>query len=83
MLYLSDNLAYIPYTVVDEPLFVIHQIDIMVSVSGSNLLQSFKEVNILMLKKKPFFSAQQFKKLSQTILFNLKKVWYWLKFLDT
>ena len=50
MLYLSDNLAYIPYTVVDEPLFVIHQIDIMVSVSGSNLLQSFKEVNILMLK---------------------------------
>ena len=65
MLYLSDNLAYIPYTVVDEPLFVIHQIDIMVSVSGSNLLQSFKEVNILMLKKQTFFSAQQLKKLSE------------------
>lgn len=43
MLYLADNLAYIPYTVLDEPLFVIHNIDIMVSVSGSNLLQSFKE----------------------------------------
>merc|ERR1719336_1640168 len=43
MLYLADNLAYIPYTVVDEPLFVIHHIDIMISVSGSNLLQTFKE----------------------------------------
>ena len=45
MLYLADNLAYIPYTVVDEPLFVIHHIDIMISVSGSNLLQTFKEVS--------------------------------------
>lgn len=43
MLYLADNLAYIPYTVLDEPLFVIHSIDIMVSVSGSNVLQTFKE----------------------------------------
>ncbi len=44
MLYLADNLAYIPYTVLDEPLYVIHQIDIMISVAGSNLLQTFKEV---------------------------------------
>ena len=44
MLYLADNLAYIPYTVLDEPLFVIHHIDIQISVSGSNLLQAFKEV---------------------------------------
>eukprot|EP00090_Calanus_glacialis_P019633 TRINITY_DN3012_c0_g1_i1.p1 TRINITY_DN3012_c0_g1~~TRINITY_DN3012_c0_g1_i1.p1 ORF type:complete len:2150 (+),score=766.00 TRINITY_DN3012_c0_g1_i1:196-6645(+) len=43
MLYLADNLAYIPYTVVDEPLFLIHHIDIMVSVIGSNVLQSIKE----------------------------------------
>lgn len=43
MLYLADNLAYIPFTVLDEPLFVIHSIDIMVSVSGSNVLQAFKE----------------------------------------
>jgi hypothetical protein len=27
-------------------LYVIHQIDIMISVSGSNLLQAFKEVII-------------------------------------
>jgi cohesin loading factor subunit SCC2 len=47
MLYLADNLAYIPYTVLDEPLFVIHHIDIQISVSGSNLLQTFKEVYLI------------------------------------
>ena len=45
MLYLADNLAYVPFTVVDEPLYVIHRIDIMISVSGSSLLQTFKEVS--------------------------------------
>ena len=50
MLYLADNLAYIPYTVLDEPLFVIHHIDIQISVSGSNLLQTFKEVCQAFLK---------------------------------
>jgi cohesin loading factor subunit SCC2 len=29
--------------VIDEPLFLIHHIDIMVSVTGSNLLQGFRE----------------------------------------
>jgi cohesin loading factor subunit SCC2 len=43
MLYLSDNLAYFPYQVQDEPLFIIHHIDIMISVSGTNLVQSFRE----------------------------------------
>merc|ERR1719427_1518634 len=43
MLYLADNLAYIPYTVIDEPLFLIHHIDIMVSCIGTNILQSIKE----------------------------------------
>ena len=43
MLYLADNLAYIPYTVIDEPLFLIHHIDIMVSVVGAGILQSIKE----------------------------------------
>lgn len=41
--YIADNLAYFPYVTQDEPLFIINQIDIIVSVSGSNLLQSFKE----------------------------------------
>lgn len=49
MLYLADNLAYFPYAVQDEPLFLIHQIDLSVSVSGTNLLKSFSDG----LKKKP------------------------------
>jgi cohesin loading factor subunit SCC2 len=44
MLYISDNLAYFPYQLLDEPLYLIHQIDIILSVTGINLLQSFKEV---------------------------------------
>lgn len=36
-------MAYFPYQAQDEPLFLIHHIDIMISVSGSNLLQTFKE----------------------------------------
>lgn len=43
MIYLADNLAYFPYTVQDEPLYLMHQIDLMITVSGTSLLQSFKE----------------------------------------
>lgn len=43
MLYLADNLGYFPYQVQDEPLFIIHHIDIIISTSGSNLLQAFRE----------------------------------------
>ncbi|KAG8180025.1 hypothetical protein JTE90_026629 [Oedothorax gibbosus] len=43
LLYIADNIAYFPYMVQDEPLFIMHQLDIMLSVSGSNLLQSFRE----------------------------------------
>lgn len=43
MLYLADNLAYFSYQLQDEPLFIIHNIDIIISVSGENLRQSFKE----------------------------------------
>ncbi|XP_052774333.1 nipped-B-like protein A isoform X2 [Mya arenaria] len=42
-LYIADNLAFFLYQTQDEPLFIIHHIDILVSVSGSNLLQSFRE----------------------------------------
>ena len=51
LIYMADNLAYFPYTIQDEPLYIIHQIDILVSVSGSNLMQSFQEVN---LQSEPF-----------------------------
>lgn len=43
MLYLADNLAYFPYMVQDEPLYIIHQIDLFVTCTGTNLLQTFRE----------------------------------------
>ncbi|KAK3884098.1 hypothetical protein Pcinc_011609 [Petrolisthes cinctipes] len=43
LLFIADNLAYFPYQVLDEPLFIIHHIDIMISVTGSNLLQAFRD----------------------------------------
>uniref|UniRef100_A0AAR2LL27 Nipped-B protein n=1 Tax=Pygocentrus nattereri TaxID=42514 RepID=A0AAR2LL27_PYGNA len=45
LLFVADNLAYFPYQTQEEPLFIMHHIDIMLSVSGSNLLQTFKEVH--------------------------------------
>ncbi|GFS10541.1 nipped-B-like protein [Elysia marginata] len=41
--FIADNLAYFAYQTQDEPLFIIHQTDIIVSVTGSNLLQTFRE----------------------------------------
>uniref|UniRef100_A0A671PY36 Nipped-B protein n=1 Tax=Sinocyclocheilus anshuiensis TaxID=1608454 RepID=A0A671PY36_9TELE len=43
LLFIADNLAYFPYQSQEEPLFIMHHIDITLSVSGSNLLQTFKE----------------------------------------
>lgn len=43
MIYLADNLAYFPYTIQDEPLYIIHQIDLLITVAGTTLLQTFKE----------------------------------------
>lgn len=58
MLYLADNLAYIPYTVVDEPLFLIHHIDIMVSVVGAGILQVVKESLQLPVEYEVFFNPE-------------------------
>lgn len=43
MVYLADNLAYFPYTMQEEPLYIIHQIDLLITVAGTSLLQTFKE----------------------------------------
>ncbi|KAH9374129.1 hypothetical protein HPB48_005398 [Haemaphysalis longicornis] len=43
LLYVADNIVYFPYQVQDEPLFVMHHIDVLLSVTGSNLLQTFRE----------------------------------------
>lgn len=45
LLFVADSLACFPYQTQEEPLFIMHHIDITLSVSGSNLLQSFKEVS--------------------------------------
>ncbi|TKS84457.1 Nipped-B-like protein [Collichthys lucidus] len=56
LLFIADNLACFPYQTQEEPLFIMHHVDITLSVSGSNLLQSFKES----LRKEP---VQQEKKM--------------------
>ncbi|XP_028966987.1 nipped-B-like protein [Galendromus occidentalis] len=49
LLYMADNIVYFPYLVQDEPLFVMHNIDIHLSVTGSGLLQNFRD----QLRQKP------------------------------
>lgn len=46
LLYIADNLAHFPYSIHEEPLFVIYHIDTILSVAGANMLQSFKEVRL-------------------------------------
>ncbi|XP_066507181.1 nipped-B-like protein B isoform X2 [Hoplias malabaricus] len=60
LLFIADNLAYFPYQTQEEPLFIMHHIDITLSVSGSNLLQSFKES--LLKEPRPREKQQQKKK---------------------
>lgn len=43
-LFVADNLAYFPYQVQDEPLYLVEQIDLVVSVNGSTQLQLFREL---------------------------------------
>jgi cohesin loading factor subunit SCC2 len=44
LVFLCDNMAYFAYQQQDEPLFVIRQIDVTVSVSGSHVLDGFNEI---------------------------------------
>jgi len=50
LVFVADNLAYFPYHTLDEPLHLISQIEVYVSVSGSNVLQGFKEVRCIFNK---------------------------------
>ncbi|XP_076010235.1 nipped-B-like protein B isoform X5 [Genypterus blacodes] len=58
LLFIGDNLACFPYQSQEEPLFIMHHIDITLSVSGSNLLQTFKEL----LLKEPRRKEKKVKK---------------------
>lgn len=68
MLYLSDNLAYYPYAVQDEPLYIIHQIDVVVTVTGTNLLSNFRE-GLKQIQPENPEEQRKFKKISLKILF--------------
>ncbi|XP_050842834.1 nipped-B-like protein isoform X6 [Serinus canaria] len=59
LLYIADNLACFPYQTQEEPLFIMHHIDITLSVSGSNLLQSFKESMVKNKKKERKPSSEE------------------------
>ncbi|XP_072714761.1 nipped-B-like protein isoform X5 [Ciconia boyciana] len=59
LLYIADNLACFPYQTQEEPLFIMHHIDITLSVSGSNLLQSFKESMVKDKKKERKPSSEE------------------------
>lgn len=39
--FVADNLAMFPYQVMDEPLYVIRQIESIVSISGQNIINNF------------------------------------------
>ena len=43
MLYIADNLAYFPYNTIEEPLFVLHEMDMALSVHCAAVQQKFRE----------------------------------------
>jgi len=49
LLFVADNLAYFSYQQLDEPLFVVNHIDVIVSTSGSSVLDTFSEVTVMLL----------------------------------
>jgi len=49
LLFVADNLAYFSYQQLDEPLFVMNQIDMIVTTSGSLVLDMFSEVAVTAL----------------------------------
>ena len=49
LLFLADNLGTFPYLVFEEPLFVMHNIDLTISVTGASVLQSFREVSMIQI----------------------------------
>ena len=46
LLFVADNLAYFSYQQLDEPLFVMNHIDVIVSTSGSLVLEAFSKVTV-------------------------------------
>lgn len=76
LLYIADNLACFPYQTQEEPLFIMHHIDITLSVSGSNLLQSFKEVSVFVMLCSHHNSVSLSGLLNLSIAVNMNKYHY-------
>uniref|UniRef100_A0A158P7D5 Nipped-B protein n=1 Tax=Angiostrongylus cantonensis TaxID=6313 RepID=A0A158P7D5_ANGCA len=55
-IFVADNIAMFPYQVMDEPLYVIHTIDSIVSLSGQSLLVQCKAH---LRTRQPFYTSQQ------------------------
>jgi len=60
LLFVADNLAYFSYQQLDEPLFVMNQIDVIVSTSGSLVLDMFNEASVTVLLGLTFISANNY-----------------------
>ncbi|KAI1712006.1 HEAT repeat associated with sister chromatid cohesion domain-containing protein [Ditylenchus destructor] len=43
-IFIADNLAHFPYQLLDEPLYVIHQANSIIDISGQNIQSSFKQM---------------------------------------
>lgn len=57
LLFLADNLSSFPFSVIEEPLFIIHHIDMTLSVTGTSVLQSFKEVGVVYIHVSMFITC--------------------------
>ena len=49
LLFVADNLAYFSYQQLDEPLFIMNHIDVIVSTYGSLVLDTFSKVTAMVL----------------------------------
>ena len=55
LLFFADNLAAFPYQMQDEVFFIIHTVDIQLSITGAHILAEFK--NVFYPERKQFMSA--------------------------
>lgn len=53
---MADNLAMFPYQVLDEPLYVIHQAELITSTTGQDILSAIKQ---LLLPRRPNFMLSE------------------------
>ena len=49
LLFVADNLAYFSYQQLDEPLFIMNHIDVIVSTYGSLVLDTFSKASAMVL----------------------------------